>query len=84
MFKNLVPSTKEMTSRKVRIKLSGNRTLIARGLNVVVVFAFTVLEEDQNPTSVEGCNPLAILKINENFESLSNGLQNIIQEAHNL
>ena len=43
-LKNLVPSTKE-TSRKVRIKLSGDGTLIARGLSVVV-FAFTVLEED--------------------------------------
>ena len=43
-LKNLVPSTKE-TSRKVRIKLSGDGMLIARGLSVVV-FAFTVLEED--------------------------------------
>ena len=33
---------------------------------------------------MEGCHPVAILKITENFKSLSDGLQNIIQEARNL
>ena len=63
-----VSSTKA-TSRKVCIK-SGDGTLIARGLYCT----------GGRP---EGCYPVAILKITENFKSLSDGLQNI-QEARGL
>ena len=68
------------THRKVRIKLTGDGTQIARGLNVLV-FAFTVLERDLNLTSVQGSHPVAIIKTKETFESLSTSLWNIIDEA---
>ena len=76
---HFVPTTTG-THRKVRIKLTGDGTQIARGLNVVV-FAFPVLERDLNPTSVHGSHPVAIIKTKETFESLSTSLQNIIDEA---
>ena len=79
---NLVPTTKD-TNRTVRIKLTGDGTLIARGLNVIM-FAFSILEKDLNPTSVQGNHPIAILKTSENYKTLSDGLQDIIQEAENL
>ena len=76
---HLLPTTTG-TYRKVRIKLTGDDTRIARGLNIVV-FAFTVLEKDLNPTSVHGSHPVAIIKSKETFEKLSTSLRNIIDEV---
>jgi len=79
---NLVPMTNE-TNRTVRIKLTGDGTLISRGLNVVM-FAFSILDKDLSPTSVQGNHPIAILKTHESYKTLSDGLQGIIEEAQNL
>ena len=76
---HLLPSTTD-TYRKVGIKLTGDGTQIARGLNVVT-FAFTVLENDLNPTSVYGSHPVAIIKTTETYENLSASLKGIIDEA---
>ena len=75
-------STTEL-SGTIRIKLTGDGTLIARGLNIIV-FAFSVLHKDLNPTSVKGNHPIAILKSAENYQTLSEGLHDIIQEAKDL
>ena len=71
------------TQRKVHIKLTGDGTLIARGLNVIT-FPFSVLEKELQPTSVNGSHPIAIIKSTEKFENLSLNLQNIIEEASTL
>ena len=63
---HLLPSTTG-TQRKVRIKLTGDGTQIARGLNVVI-FAFTILEKDLNPTSAHGSHPVAIIRTTETFD----------------
>jgi len=62
-------------TRKFRIKLTGDGTLIARGLNVVNI-AFTTLE-GQRACSVSGNHTVAILKFSESYEGLSAGLQDI-------
>ena len=56
----------------IRIKLTGDGTRIARGLNIVK-FAFTILEEG---SSVLGNHPMAIMKVPETYDELINRLMN--------
>ena len=66
-----------------RIKLTGDGTQIARGLSVVNV-AFTILEEGQIACSSSGNRTVAILKVNEDYDELGAGLEDIIKEAEDL
>ena len=69
----------------IRVKLTGDRTQIARGLTVVN-FAFTILEEPgQKAMSVGGNHSIAILKVKESdYDELFSSLSDIIQEAKDL
>jgi len=66
-----------------RIKLTGDGTRIARGLNVVNM-AFTIIEEGANPHSDEGNHTIAIIKVSETYDELLKGLQDIREEARDL
>lgn len=67
----------------IRVKLTGDGTQIARGLNVVN-FAFTICEEGQLSCSAKGNHTVAILKVSENYDDLAAGLKDIIEEAKDL
>ena len=67
----------------IRIKLTGDGTRIARGLNIVNV-AFTILEEGSKAYSVFGNYTIAILKATETYDELALGLQDICEEAKDL
>ena len=67
----------------IRIKLTGDGTRIARGLNIVNI-AFTILEEGSKAYSVFGNYSVAILKATETYDELALGLQNICEEAKDL
>jgi len=69
------------TPSTIRVKLTGDGTQIGRGLNVVNI-AFTVIDEGERANSVLG-NSVAILKIEEKYEQLAAGLQDIINDAKN-
>ena len=71
------------TPETFRIKITGDGTQIARGLNIVNI-AFTILEEKCKACSVYGNYSVAILKIVENYEELATGLQDICEEAADL
>ena len=73
----------DIDTRKFRIKLTGDGTLIARGLNIVNI-AFTIIEEGHRVCSVSGNHTVAILKVSENYENLLGGLQDICNEASKL
>ena len=66
-----------------RIKLTGDGTQIARGLSVVNI-AFTILEEGQLACSSSGNHTIAILKVNEDYDELAAGLEDVIKEAEDL
>ena len=66
-----------------RIKITGDGTQIARGLNIVNI-AFTILEEKHKACSAFGNYSLATLKIAEDYIELSSGLQDICEEAADL
>ena len=67
----------------IRVKLTGDGTQIARGLNVVNI-AFTILEEGQMACSVSGNHSVMILKVSEKYEDLAAGLEEFIAEAKDL
>ena len=66
----------------VRVKLTGDGTRIARGLNVVN-FAFTILE-DSRARSASGNHVFAILKITESYDEILAGLQDVCDEAKDI
>ena len=67
----------------IKIKLTGDGTRIARGLNIVNI-AFTIVEEKNKACSVFGNYTVAIMKISESYEQLASGLQDIIEEARDI
>ena len=67
----------------INVKLIGDGTEIARGLNVVNI-SFTLLEEGQRTSSVLGNHSIAILKVSEQYDELVKGLENIREEARYL
>lgn len=75
--------TKKPDIHKIRIKLTGDGTQIARGLTIINV-AFTVLEEDNEATSVTGNHSVAIFKMAENYENLAAALEDICSEGKQL
>ena len=84
-IKSLLEKTKENTDlpSNIRVKLTGDGTRIARGLNVVN-FAFTILEEGAKAQSVAGNHTIAIMKVSESYDELVSGLTDICQEARDL
>lgn len=68
---------------KIRIKITGDGTRIARGLNIVNI-AFTIIEERHKACSAFGNYTVAILRIAEDYEQLASGLQDICEEAEDL
>ena len=82
-LRKLVNTNADELPYKIRIKITGDGTLIARSLNVINI-AFTILEEGQRACSVSGNHTVAILKVPESYETLSAGLEDICEEAKNL
>lgn len=82
-LKKLVNDNAEQVPHKLHVNVTGDGTLIARSLNVVHV-AFTILEEGGHACLLSGNHTIAILKVAENYEALSAGLQDICDEVKNL
>lgn len=71
------------SNNKIHVKLSGDGTNIGKRLHVVN-FTFTVLEEGALAYSCEGNHTLAIIKDEEKYESLLNGLEDLRNEVERL
>ena len=71
------------TPSTIRIKLTGDGTRIARGLDVVNI-AFTIINEGSRAQSVFGNYSVAILKVSENYEELQAGLEDICSAAKDI
>ena len=67
----------------IRIKLTANGTRIGRAFNVVNI-TFTILDEGRKAQSVLGNYSIVILKIEEPYNELALGLQDICSEAKDL
>ena len=75
---DLLPS-----SNRLRIRLSGDGTYIAKNLHVIN-FTFTLIEETRGTSTATENHSLAILNIPEKYECLKIGLSDIISEAKGL
>ena len=76
--RNVIMKTPDI--QKIRVKLTGDGTQIARGLTIVNV-AFTILEEGDQASSVVGNHSVAIFKIPETYENLAAALEDICKEG---
>ena len=72
-----------LNGNKIKIKITGDNTQVARNLNVENI-AFTILEEGQIACSAMGNHTVSILNIPEKFEILAAGLEDICTEARDL
>ena len=73
------PTASFVSDRIVRVKLSGDGTIIGKQLHVVV-FTFTLLDDNQ-ATSASGNHILAVFKEPESYHYLKSALENIVQEV---
>ena len=71
------------TTKKVRVKLSGDGTNMGKHLHVVN-FTFTILDEGRKAYSAEGNYSLAIFREQESYEGIKNALADIRQEVETL
>ena len=71
------------TEQKIRLKLSGDGTNIGKRLHVIN-FTFTLLDEGSKAYSSDGNHVIAILKDEENFDSLQRGLADVRNEVEQL
>ena len=76
--KNLLPSSNEL-----RVRLSGDGTNIAKNLHVIN-FTFTIIEETNCTSTATENHTLAILNVPEKYDSIKEGLADIITEAESL
>ena len=67
----------------IRTKLTADGTKIATGLNVVNI-AFTIIDEGRKAQSAVGNYSVAIMKIEETYDMLAAGLQDICSEARDI
>ena len=71
------------TEQKIRLKLSGDGTNIGKRLHVIN-FTFTLLDEGSKAYSSDGNHVIAILKDEENYDSLQRGLADVRNEVEQL
>ena len=67
-------------TKTVRVKLTGDGTYLGSKIHVVT-FGFTVLDEGDIAKSANGYHLLCLLKEDESYDSLAQGLKNIIEEV---
>ena len=67
-------------TKTVRVKLTGDGTYLGSKIHVVT-FGFTVLDEGDIAKSANGYHLLCLLKEDESYDSLAQGLKDIIDEV---
>ena len=67
-------------SKRTRVKLSGDGTMIGKRLHVEN-FTFTLLDEGSAAYSSEGNHILVIAKVPEDYDSLKNVLEDLVRET---
>ena len=69
--------------QKIRVKLSGDGTNVGKRLHLIN-FTFTLLDEGDKAMAAEGNHIIAIVKVPENYSSLSTALRDIRNEIASL
>ena len=65
------------------MKLAGDGTTVGKRIHCVL-FSFTVLEEEDTVSSMDGIHPIAIFREPESYEVLSLALADVIKEVAEL
>ena len=65
--------------KSIRIKITGDGTVISRSMHLVVI-AFSLLHEDENPNSPNGNHAIALLQTTENYDNMSAALVKVTED----
>ena len=80
---NICSNSSFACDKKIKIKLSGDRTNVGKRLHVINV-TFTILEEGSKAMTADGNHIIAIINVPENYENLAVALADIRSEVASL
>ena len=67
----------------VRVKITGDGTVVSRSLHVVVI-AFSLMVDEEIPTSPNGNHAIALINATEDYDNLIEALEDIANEIKTL
>ena len=70
-------------SQCLKVKITGDGTSVSRSMHLVVV-AFTLVEDESNCNSPKGNHTIALVNTTEQYDNLSEALDDITNEVKNL
>ena len=65
----------------IRVKITGDGTQISRSMHILVI-AFTISNESENPNSPGGNHVIALLNSQEKYEYLSEAVKDIASDIN--
>ena len=69
--------------KHIRVKITGDGTVLSRSLHLVVI-AFSLILDEEIPTSPNGNHTIALINTTEDYNNLLEALENIVSEIESL
>ena len=69
--------------RHIRVKITGNGTVVSCSLHLVVI-AFSLIIDEESATSPSGNHAIALINTNEDYDNLLEALEDIVSEIKTL
>ena len=70
-------------NKHIRVKITGDGTVVSRSLHLVVI-AFSLILDEESPTSPNGNHTIALINTIEDYNNLLEALENIVSEIESL
>ena len=72
-------------NKHIHAKITGDGTVVSRSLHLVyVVIAFSLILDEESPTSPNGNHTIALINTTEHYDNLLEALENIVSEIESL
>jgi len=66
--------------RSISVKITGDGTVVSRSLHLVVI-AFSLLVNEENPNSPNGTRAIALLNTTEDYDNMAEALGKVIEDV---
>lgn len=66
--------------KSIRVKITGDGTVVSRSLHLVVI-AFSLLVDEENPNSPNGTHTIALLNTTEHYDNMAEALGKVIEDV---
>ena len=78
---HVLKSNPSFASREsIRVKITGDGTVVSRSLRLVVI-AFSLLVEEENPNSPNGNHTIALIKSTEDYDNMAEALKKVADDV---